>query len=33
MATGKYTEEAALKTATSIAKGAESYDLIAKGAK
>jgi hypothetical protein len=32
MASGKYTEEAALELATSIARGAESYDLITEGA-
>ena len=32
MASGKYTEEAALELATSIARGTESYDLITEGA-
>ena len=32
MASGKYTEDAALELATSIARGTESYDLITEGA-
>lgn len=32
MATGKYTQDAALELATSIARGAESYNLITDGA-